>query len=127
MSDKGLPKPSGRQTSPEIFQEQLPDRQDLFELDPVGKAVIAIEAMEGTDKCIRRAGHLANGPFTIVKVSKPKQDLRFDVPVIGLNTIENFQEAGGGVLAIEAGKTLVLDKEKIVDWANGEKISIVGV
>lgn len=91
------------------------------------KAVIAVEAMEGTDRCIRRAGELARGNFVVVKVAKPKQDLRFDVPVIGLNTIETFQEAGGGVLAVEAGKTLVLDQEQLLDWANSEKISIVGV
>ena len=91
------------------------------------KAVIAVEAMEGTDKCILRAGEVARGNFVVVKVAKPKQDLRFDVPVIGLNTIENFQEAGGGILAIEAGKTLVLDQERLVEWANSEKIAIVGV
>ena len=91
------------------------------------KAVIAIEAMEGTDRCIRRAGDISHGGFTIVKVSKPKQDLRFDVPVIGLNTISNIQEAGGGILAIEAGKTLILDQERLVDWANNENITIVGV
>jgi DUF1009 family protein len=91
------------------------------------KAVIAVEAMEGTDRCIRRAGEFSHGPFVVAKVSKPKQDLRFDVPVIGLNTIENFQTAGGGVLAIEAGKTLMLDREKMIEWANGAKISLVGV
>jgi DUF1009 family protein len=91
------------------------------------KAVIAVEAMEGTDKCIRRAGEMSKGNFVVMKVSKPKQDLRFDVPVIGLNTIETFAEAGGGILAIEAGKTLVLDQDRLVDWANGEKIAIVGV
>ncbi len=91
------------------------------------KAVIAVEAMEGTDRCIRRAGEFSRGSFVVAKVSKPKQDLRFDVPVIGLNTLETFQNAGGGVLAIEAGKTLMLDREKMVDWANGQKISIVGV
>ncbi|MFN0118681.1 MAG: LpxI family protein [Elusimicrobiota bacterium] len=91
------------------------------------KAVIAVEAMEGSDRCIRRAGEISKGNFTVVKVSKPQQDLRFDVPVIGLNTIETFQSAGGGVLAIEAGKTLVLDQEKVINWANGEKICIVGV
>jgi hypothetical protein len=91
------------------------------------KAVIAVEAMEGTDRCIQRAGEMAKGPFVTVKVSKPNQDLRFDVPVIGLNTIETFQDAGGGVLAIEADKTLVLDREKMIQWANGEKIAIVGV
>ena len=66
------------------------------------KAVIAVEAMEGTDLCIRRAGEIAGKDFVVVKVSKPKQDLRFDVPVIGLDTISNFQEAGGGLLAVEA-------------------------
>jgi len=91
------------------------------------KAVIAVEAMEGTDRCIRRAGDLVKGSFVIVKVSKPKQDLRFDVPVIGLNTIQSVQESGGGILAIEAGKTLILDQEKLVKWANKEKISIVGI
>ncbi len=91
------------------------------------KAVIAVEAMEGTDRCIRRAGEIAQGNFVVVKVSKPKQDLRFDVPVIGLNTMETFQEAGGGILAVEAGKTLVFDKEKLVSWANGEKIGVMGI
>lgn len=91
------------------------------------KAVIAVEAMEGTDQCIRRAGTMAQGNFIVSKVAKPKQDLRFDVPVIGLNTIETFAEAGGGILAIEAGKTLILDKEKLIHWADGVKIGIVGV
>jgi DUF1009 family protein len=91
------------------------------------KAVIAVEAMEGTDQCIKRAGTMAQGNFVITKVAKPKQDLRFDVPVIGLNTIETFREAGGGVLAVEAGKTLILDREKLLEWANSEKICIVGV
>jgi len=91
------------------------------------KAIIAVEAMEGTDRCILRAGEMAKGGFVVIKVSKPKQDLRFDVPVVGLNTIENFQEAGGGVLAIEAGKTLILDREKMTEWADSEKITIVGV
>ncbi|MCB4755682.1 MAG: UDP-2,3-diacylglucosamine diphosphatase LpxI [Elusimicrobia bacterium] len=91
------------------------------------KAVIAVEGMEGTDRCIQRAGEMAKGNFTVIKVAKPKQDLRFDVPVIGLNTIETFQEAGGGVLVVEAGKTLILDREKLVDWANSEKIGVMGV
>jgi len=91
------------------------------------KAVVAVEAMEGTDQCIRRAGQIAKGDFVVVKVAKPKQDLRFDVPVIGLNTIETFLESGGGVLAVEAGKTLVLDQEKMLNWANGDKIGVVGV
>lgn len=91
------------------------------------KAVVAIEAMEGTDRCIQRAGEMAKGDLVVVKVSKPNQDLRFDVPVIGLATIETMLEAGGGVLAVEAGKTLILDREKLVTWADGEKIAIIGV
>jgi DUF1009 family protein len=91
------------------------------------KGVVAVEAMEGTDKCIRRAGDMTRGSFVVVKVSKPKQDLRFDVPVIGLNTIETINESGGGVLAVEAGKTLILDQEKVVEWANSAKVCIVGV
>lgn len=90
------------------------------------KAVIAVEAMEGTDRCIRRAGELAQGNFTVVKVAKPRQDLRFDVPVVGLQTLETFQEAGGGILAVEAGKTLLFDQAQMIEWANGEKIGIVG-
>jgi DUF1009 family protein len=70
---------------------------------------------------------MARGSFVVVKVAKPKQDLRFDVPVIGLNTIENFQDAGGGVIAIEAGRTLMLDKEQILKWADAEKICVIGV
>ncbi len=91
------------------------------------KAVIAVEAMEGTDRCIRRAGELAQGNFTVVKVAKPKQDLRFDVPVVGLTTLESFREAGGGFLAVEAGKTLLFDQAQMVAWANGEKIGLIGV
>jgi len=90
------------------------------------KAVIAVEAMEGTDRCIHRAGEIAQGNFVVVKVSKPKQDLRFDVPVIGLNTVETFQDAGGGILAVEAGKTLVLDRQKLIEWADSEKICLMG-
>lgn len=91
------------------------------------KAVIAVEAMEGTDRCIQRAGEMSKGSFVVVKVAKPKQDLRFDVPVIGLNTLETFQNAGGGVIAVEAGKTLMLDQERLISWANSEKICLTGV
>ena len=66
------------------------------------RAVVAVEAIEGTDECIRRAGQLCRkGGFTVVKVAKPKQDMRFDVPTIGLQTIQTMYEAGGRVLAIE--------------------------
>ena len=73
-------------------------------------AVIAVEAIEGTDRCIRRAGELCRrGGFTVVKVAKPKQDMRFDVPVVGVATIQAMVAAGADGLTIDAGKTLVLD------------------
>ena len=74
------------------------------------RAALAIEAVEGTDECIRRAGGLCrSGGFTVVKVAKPQQDMRYDVPTIGTQTIQNLAAAGGRVLAIEAGRTILLD------------------
>jgi len=74
--------------------------------------VLAVEAFEGTDECIRRGGELGNGKdVTLVKVSKPAQDMRFDVPVIGPKTIESCQQAGVRTIAVEAGKTLFLGLE----------------
>jgi hypothetical protein len=91
------------------------------------KAVIAVEAMEGTDSLIRRAGKISRGGFTLVKVSKPMQDMRFDIPVVGLNTVKNLVRAGAKCLAIEAGKTLFIDKAKSIALANKRGISIVAV
>ena len=90
------------------------------------KACVAIEAMEGTDLTILRAGELANGKLTVVKVAKPDQDMRFDVPVIGVPTIENMIKAGATCLSVTAGKTLVFDREKMVSLADKHKIAIVG-
>ncbi|MFA5156973.1 MAG: UDP-2,3-diacylglucosamine diphosphatase LpxI [Candidatus Omnitrophota bacterium] len=91
------------------------------------KAIVAVEALEGTDNLIRRAGRLARGGITVVKVSKPKQDVRFDIPVVGLNTVKNLISAGASCLAIEAGKTLFIDKEEAVKLADKKGISIVAV
>ena len=92
------------------------------------QAVLALEAVEGTDQCIRRAGSLCKaGGFTVVKVSKPQQDMRFDVPTIGLSTLETMLEVGGRVLAVEAKKTIVVDQEKCADFANRNKIIIVAL
>jgi len=91
------------------------------------KAVIAVEAMEGTDNLIRRAGRLSRGGFTIVKVSKPKQDLRFDIPVVGLNTVKNLIRARAKCLSIEAGKTLFIDKNESLALADKKGIAIVAV
>lgn len=90
------------------------------------KAVVAVEAMEGTDEAIGRAGHLAGPGVRIVKVAKPRQDMRFDVPVIGLATIQAMRVAGASALSIDAGKTLVLDGKDVFASANEAGIAIVG-
>jgi len=91
-----------------------------------GQACVAVEAMEGTDAVIRRAAEVTGKQrITVVKVSKPKQDMRFDVPVIGLPTVELMVEANASVLAIDACKTLVLDREKLIRFANEHGICIV--
>lgn len=90
------------------------------------KACVAIEAMEGTDATIKRAGELANGKLTVVKVAKPDQDMRFDVPVIGIPTIENMAAAGATCLSITAGKTLIFDRQDTLKLADSQKICIVG-
>jgi len=90
------------------------------------KAVVAVEAMEGTDEVIGRAGFLAGPGVRIVKVAKPKQDMRFDVPVIGLATIQAMRVAGASALSIDAGRTLVLDGKDVMASANDAGIAIVG-
>jgi DUF1009 family protein len=90
------------------------------------KAIVAVEAMEGTDEVIGRAGHLAGPGVRIVKVAKPKQDMRFDVPVIGLATIQAMRVAGASALSVDAGKTLVLDGKDVFASANEAGIAIVG-
>jgi len=91
-----------------------------------GKACVAIEAMEGTDATIRRAGELANGKLTVVKVAKPDQDMRFDVPVVGVPTLRTMIDAGATCLSVTAGKTLIFDRDEMIDLANKNKIAIVG-
>jgi UDP-2,3-diacylglucosamine hydrolase len=88
--------------------------------------IVAVEALEGTNAAIRRGGELAASGAVMVKVAKPNQDMRFDVPVIGLETIRIAAEARLRVIAVEAGKTLLLERDAIVDLANHSKISIVG-
>jgi hypothetical protein len=90
------------------------------------KAVVAVEAMEGTDEVIGRAGYLAGPGVRIVKVAKPNQDMRFDVPVVGLATIQAMRVAGASALSIDAGKTLILDGDAFLASANQGKIAVVG-
>ncbi len=98
-------------------------------------ACVAVEAMEGTDATIERAGQIMRSlesdpstlsrALTVVKIAKPNQDMRFDVPVIGVNTIEVMQAAGASCLALDAGKCLLLDGQKVIDAANAAGIAVV--
>jgi len=88
-------------------------------------SVVAIESVEGTNACIRRGGELGGGKVTVIKVAKPKQDMRFDVPAVGCETLEALKEADAKTFVIEAGKTIVLDFEKFIERANQMKLSVV--
>jgi UDP-2,3-diacylglucosamine hydrolase len=89
-------------------------------------AVVAVEAMEGTDAVIARAGHLAGSGVCIVKVAKPQQDMRFDVPVVGVATIEAMAAAGATVLSVDAGKTLMVDGDAVINAADESGITLIG-
>jgi DUF1009 family protein len=92
------------------------------------QAVLAVEAIEGTDACILRAGQLCRqGGFTIVKVAKPQQDMRFDVPTVGVRTLQTMAAAGAKVLAIEAGRTILLDDEDFRRVATRLKLTVVAL
>ena len=90
------------------------------------RAVVAVEAMEGTDDVIIRAGQLAGAGSCVVKVAKPRQDMRFDVPVVGLATIRSMQKAGSTVLSVDEGRTLMLDGDVVIKRADEARIAIVG-
>jgi DUF1009 family protein len=92
------------------------------------RSALAVEALEGTDRCIERAGQLCPvGGWTLCKVAKPDQDMRFDVPTVGVQTIENLNKARAKILAIEADKTIVVDREKVIELANSYGMIIVAV
>jgi DUF1009 family protein len=89
------------------------------------RACVAIEAMEGTDETIERAARLAGGkPLVVVKVAKPRQDMRFDVPVVGLQTVEVMRRAGATALAIDSGRTLLFDRAQLIENADEAGIAI---
>lgn len=89
------------------------------------RACVAVEAMEGTDEVIARAARIAGGkPLVVVKVSKPGQDMRFDVPVVGLPTVEQMRSAGATALAVDAGRTLLFDRKKLIELADAAGIAI---
>jgi len=89
--------------------------------------VLAVEALEGTDQAIRRGGELGNGGVVVVKTSKPNQDLRFDLPCVGLETVQSLKAASASVFGVEAGKTIMISKEKLIEAADNANICIVGV
>jgi len=91
------------------------------------KAIVAVEALEGTDNLIRRAGKIARPGMTVIKVAKPSQDMRFDIPVIGLKTVQSLIKAGAKCLAIEADKTLFIDRQAAVKLADRKGLVIVSV
>ncbi len=92
------------------------------------RSPLAVEAIEGTDECIRRAGALCRaGGFTVVKVAKPQQDMRFDVPTIGMGTLRTMSSVGGKVLAVEAGRTILIDQREVVNFANANNLVIVAL
>lgn len=93
-----------------------------------GRAALAVEAIEGTDECIMRAGSLCRaGGFTVVKVAKPEQDMRFDVPTIGLGTLETMVAAGASCLAVEAGRTIIIDQRDVIRYADQHQLAVVAL
>jgi hypothetical protein len=91
------------------------------------KAVIAVEGMEGTDETIIRAGKLAGKGIVVVKVGRPYQDMRFDVPVVGFSTVEKIASVKGKCLCIEAEKTIFLDQDKVISYANNNDICVIAL
>ena len=107
-----------------MYKRQLDIGQTVATKD---KAIVAIEALEGTDNIIRRSGRITRSGVIIIKVSKPAQDMRFDVPVVGLNTVKNLIRARAAGLAIEAKKTLFIDQDQALKLADKKGIFIVAV
>ncbi len=124
-------KPNGRQRDDVEFGLRI--AKEIGKLD-IGQtvvvrrgAVLALEAMEGTDECILRGGMLGREDVVVVKVSKPSQDLRFDMPAVGLQTIETMRRAKASVLAVEAGRTLFFDVRDSVALADENDMVVMGV
>lgn len=91
------------------------------------RAAVALEAMEGTDEVIRRAGRIAGAGMVVVKVAKPRQDMRFDIPVVGRGTLEAMLGAGARVLAVDAGKTLLIDRSEFLAEADRHDVAVWGM
>jgi DUF1009 family protein len=138
-------KPGEREKEDIEYGLEIGDKMSSLDLGQTivirGKACVAIEAMEGTDETIRRAGQLTQarraarghrlnlsaGQLTVVKIAKPNQDMRFDVPVVGPPTVEAMIEAGATCLCISSGKTLMFDRLEMITLADKNKIAIVAI
>lgn len=132
--------PAGRLAGPKPTPEQMKDvavgmrlAREIGRLD-IGqtvvvktKAVVAVEAMEGTDACIKRAAELCGPGAVVAKACKPIQDVRFDLPAVGPRTIEVMAKARAAVLAVEAGKTIVFEREELARLADGAAIAVLAV
>ncbi|HEY0840689.1 MAG TPA: UDP-2,3-diacylglucosamine diphosphatase LpxI [Vulgatibacter sp.] len=92
-----------------------------------GGTVVAVEALEGTDRCIRRAGEIGGKGVVVVKIAMPEQDMRFDAPCIGPGTVRTCAEIGAAALVFEAGRAVILDEAEIVSMADAAKLALVGV
>lgn len=132
--------PKGLLTRKKLSQDQLADirfgwkiareigRLDIGQCVVVrGRSVMAVEAIEGTDAAIRRGGELARSGAVVVKLKKPNQDFRFDLPATGIQTIETLAGVRGSVLAVEAGQSLVFDQKEMITTANRLGITVVGL
>jgi len=137
---KHLMVPNGILGNLKPTEEQLKDIEYGFEIAKqmgkidIGQSVVvkdkmimAVEAIEGTDKCIKRGCKLAKKGAVIVKVAKPSQDKRFDIPTVGLKTLENIKRNRASVLAVEANETIMVDKNKVIEYANKNNIVVVAV
>jgi UDP-2,3-diacylglucosamine hydrolase len=127
----GRQKPSGKETAEALFAFKM--AKSLASLD-IGQSVIvkntsvtAAESLEGTDDCIVRGAKIGGKGFVLAKAAGPKRDMRFDVPVIGLRTIETVIKHGGRGIVLEAGKTFLLDREEAIKKADRHGIFILGV
>ena len=125
-------KPTKEETADIEYGRRVADALSGFDLGQsvavCERACVALEAMEGTDAMLRRAAGLVNGrPMTLVKAARRREHMLFDVPVVGLETIPVMRETGTTALAVEAGRTLMLDREKMMEAANEAGIAVVGV
>jgi UDP-2,3-diacylglucosamine hydrolase len=122
--------PTAEEVEDFAFGYRMADAVAALDIGPTivvkNKAVVAVEAMEGTDAVIRRAGEIAGPGTRVVKVAKPNQDMRFDVPVVGVATIEMMRAAGATAISIDAGKTLVMDGARFFEAADAAGITVIG-